>query len=207
MASNSLSSVAAIIVVGLLILGTVYYTSAQISSQVSSLSSQNGGLMTENFALQSEIVSLQVNLQSVSSLAQENVNLAARTPTTATEMLTNTYVETETTTSISTLSLTSTSTVYPIPDNVTVYVAPSGEFTDYEIAAGSVSLTGSLNHAQAFLVTPVFQGESISVTITLSCPGSTGPSASADLYVNGGLVSYAAVACGGQVTGQISYVL
>ncbi len=126
---------------------------------------------------------------------------------TQTSEVVSTSVVSETTTQTSFITSTSTSLVYPVPMNVTVYVAPSGQFMNYAIQAGSYSASGSIGSPQSFSVSPVFQNEVITVSITLSCPGSTGPTGSATLYVNGAVASRSNVACGGDTTGQISYVL
>ena len=78
---------------------------------------------------------------------------------------------------------------------------------NYVIQSVTYSTSGSLGTPQSFTVSPVFQNEAITVSITLSCPGSTGPTGSAVLYVNGAAVARANVACGGNTSGQISYVL
>ncbi len=129
--------------------------------------------------------------------------------TVQTSLSTSTWTTTQYVTQVQTTLLTSTSTtsVYPIPKNVTVSLLASGQFANYAINAGSYSASGSLGDQQSFSVTPVFQGETITVSITLNCPGSTGPTATASLYVDGTLVSRTSVACGGTTTGQISYIL
>jgi hypothetical protein len=120
---------------------------------------------------------------------------------------TTTIFSTETTTTTSTSISTRTVTSYPIPDNVTAVIAPSGQFVSYSINAGAYTSSGSLGSQQTYSITPVYQNELVAVGISLNCPGSTGPSAAAYLYVNGSLVSQANVACGGNSSGQISYVL
>lgn len=102
-------------------------------------------------------------------------------------------------------------------------ILASGEFTNYAIVAGSYSarecvkmsfwredlltFNCSLGSQRSFSISPVYQNETIVINIALNCPGSTGPSASALLYVNNTLVSQTSVACGGNTNGQISYVL
>lgn len=147
--------------------------------------------------LNAQVSSYQTSVSSYQSV----VSSMSAHPSTTTVYATTT----QTTTSITTT--TSTVTSYPIPDNVTVMVAPSGEFTDYSINAGSYSSSGSTGSEKIFSVSPVYQNEPITISITLSCPGSTGPSASAYLYVNSTLVSQTSVACGGNTNGEISYVL
>jgi hypothetical protein len=195
MPSQNWSSIAASIVVGLLIVGALFYTFSQTSSRVSSLSSQNAGLFAENANLQGQVSSLG---QQVSTLEQRTLEVVT---------MTNTVIELEPTTLVTTATETYTSTVYPIPDNVTVYIVASGQAENYAVNAGSYSASGSLGSPQTLLVSPVYQGETINISITLSCPGSTGPSGYASLYVNNALVSHTNVVCGGTTTGQISYVL
>ena len=127
--------------------------------------------------------------------------------TTAMVTTTKTVTEMETTTSESVFEFISTSTVYPVPYNVTVVLAPSGQLMNYAINAGPYSSSGSLGSTNVFSITPVYEGETITISVTLNCPGSTGPIGDGDLYVNGGLVSHVGVACGGNPSGQISYVL
>ena len=213
---NALSSrsnarvIAAVLVGVIVVVALVGYGYIATSSSLSSLSEQNAGLSQQLSNQDQQLSSLNQQVsngnQQISSLSQQVSSLQQRTLTIVT--MTNTIISVQTTTSVSTETKTdfSTSTVYPVPDNVTVYLAPSG-FTNYAITAGSYSASGSSGSPQRFSVSPVFQGETITVAITLSCPGSTGPSASAFLYVNSTLVSQTNVACGGNTNGQISYVL
>jgi hypothetical protein len=200
--ANGYGSIISIAVVGALIIIGIGYTYTSTENSLTTLSNQN-------YALDQQVVNLNFqnsNLnQQVGSLQQQVSTLEQRTVQVVT--VTNTVQQIITITTVTSVTTTSTSTVYPIPDNVTVYIAPSGQFMNYAISAGSYATSGSLGHPQSFSVSPVYQGEAISVSITLSCPGSTGPSGSAVLYVNGTSVSRADVACGGQVSGQISYVL
>lgn len=186
----------------------MYYTYSQTSAQVSSLSSQNAILSSENENLQNGISNLQTSFQrQVSSLGQQVSVLDQRTLTVITQTNTVIDVQTSTTTSVSTAFVTTTSTVYPIPTNVTVYLVPSGQLLNYAISTSSYDSAGSLAAARVFAVGPVYQGQTIAISITLNCPGSTGPTGAGYLYLNGALVSQTAVACGGTTSGQISYVL
>jgi len=189
LSAQSNARVIATVLVGLIVvLALVGYGYVSTSSRLSSMSEQNTGLS-----------------QQLSGLGQQVSVLEQRTLTVVT--VSNTITEVLTTTSLTTTTDLVTSTVYPIPDNVTVSLIPAGEFTSYSITAGSYSTSGSSGSLQRFSVSPVFQGETIVVSIILSCPGATGPSASALLYVNSTLVSQTNVACGGNTNGQISYVL
>jgi hypothetical protein len=179
----NVAAVVSVIVVVIVISGagyTVYQTDSNASSLSSQVSSLNSTVIT-------------LNLQ-ITSIEQ-------RPPTTITQVVTST------TTSISRTTLTVTTSIYPIPSNVTVYVVPSSMFVNYAISAGSYSNSGSSGSPQSFPISPVFQGETITVSISNGCGGSTGPSATAKLYVNGALVSQTSIACGGNSNGQISYVL
>lgn len=103
---------------------------------------------------------------------------------------------------------------YPVPDNVTVNIVPSGSFLDFAINATYGTLcncnyyvSGSLSSEQQFPVTPAYQGEIITIGIALTCSGNNDTTGSATLYVNNALVALTNVACGGIANGQISYVL
>jgi len=216
--STTWSPVAASVLVGLLILGAVYYTYTMTASQMSTLSSQNESLSAEYSALQNGTSGLQTDLQQISTLRQQISTLEQRTLSVVT--MTDTVIKIQTTTSLSTASITSTSTstvtstlsIHPIPDNVTVYLVASGQYEDYAITLGSSfaesgSVGSNQTASQSFNVTPVYQGETISVSITLNCPAYVGPSGSASLYLNGSMVAHTSAICGGYVIGQISYVL
>lgn len=202
------ATIGATVVVGLLVFGAVYYTYSQTSSQMSSLSSQNAKLSAENADLQNGISSLQVNFQQqVSSLGQQVSVLEQRTVQVVTNYETIVSVMPTLTTETQTDYITSTSTVYPIPDNVTVFLVASSMFMNYAINAGTYSLSGSLGNSQSFNVSPVYQGETITIDIGAGCGGSTGPTGSASLYLNGALVAHSGIACGGNNSGLISYTL
>lgn len=177
------------------------YTVSQTDSNATSLSSQVASLNSTAISLNIQVTSL-MNRPPVTTTITQTVT------STTTSTQTSTTTQSLTTTQTSFVTSTSTTSVYPIPNNVTVAVVASGQFENYAINAGSYDSSGSLgNGEQSFLVSPVFQNESITISITLSCPGSTGPSGSASLFMDGVLVSHTSVACGGNTTGQISYVL
>jgi len=191
--------VVSVLVVVIVIAGAGYFVT-QTDSNASSLSSQVSALNSTAITLSLQVTSLE-----------------HRPPvtTTSTQVITSTVTSTQistttqsfTTTQTSFVTSTSTTSIYPIPQNVTVLLVPSGMFVTYAINAGSYSSSGSLGNQQSFSITPVFQGEIITISISNGCGGSTGPSAIASLYVNSVLVSHASIACGGNSTGQISYVL
>ena len=127
--------------------------------------------------------------------------------TTSTEELTSTQVSVLETTSTSYITSIFTTSIFPIPDNVTVYFVPSSLLINYAINAGTYNAYGSLGNPQSFTVSPVYQGETIVINIGSGCGGSTGPTGNASLYVNGSLVAHSSIACGGNNNAQISYVL
>jgi hypothetical protein len=189
-----------IVIMVVLIVGAGY-TVSQTDSTASSLS-------TQVVALNSTAVALNIQVTSLMSRPPVTTTSTQTITSTVTSTQTSTTTQSFTTTQTSFVTSTSTTSIYPIPNNVTVVIVASGQFENYAINAGSYSGSGSLgNSPQSFFVSPVFQGEAITVSITLSCPGSTGPSGSASLYVDSDLVSHTTVACGGNTTGQISYVL
>jgi hypothetical protein len=206
------ASVAATVVVGLLILGAMFYTYAQTSSEASSLSSQNARLSAQNLVLQSEIANQQsVFQQQISSIGRQVSTLEQRTLTVVT--LTETYVSIETTVSTTSLTSTSTVSVYPIPDNVTVLFI-AGYLYSYSITAGSVSLSGSgggsFNHnsTQSIPIAPVFQGETISITVNLNSPTfACNGNVWVQLLVNGQVVANGSQYCGDGQGVQITYIL
>ena len=192
MASSGAIAAIAVVAVILTAFGSYYYTATPLNAQVSSY--------------QTSVSSYQSVVSSMSAHPSTTTIYSTTTQTTTSiSITTTTSITTQTETSISVS--TSTEIVYPIPDNVTVSIVPSGEFTNYAINAGSYSSSGSTGGQKSFSISPVYQNETITISIVLSCPGSTGPSASAFLYINSAVVSQTSVACGGNTNGQISYVL
>lgn len=192
MVNSSVVGVVAVVLIVAASFGTYYVTATPIKAQVASY--------------QTNVSSYQSVISSMSAHPSTTTIVTTTTQTTI-SATTNTSTITATQTTTSTSLITSTVTSYPIPDNVTVYLVSSGSFTNYGITAGSYSTSGSLGGSQRFYVTPVYQGETITITINLSCPGSNGPTASSSLYVNSTIVSQSTLACGGTTSGQISYVL
>ena len=173
---------------------------------VAIIASAFGSYYVTSNPLNSQISSYQSVVSSMSSHPSTTTFTSTSTSTT-TVLLTTTIILTSTITATSISTTTSSTTYYPIPNNVTVIVSSSGAFMNYAINAGSYSTSGSLSGQQTFSISPTYQSETISISTTLNCPGSTGPTGSAYLYVNSTLVSQSDVACGGTTTGNISYVL
>ena len=191
MASKDWYSVAATALVGVIVLGAVYYSFADTSAQVSSLSSQNSilrqGMITMGSTLQ----------QQMSSLSQQVATLETQTP--IIETVTDTVISMTTVVFASDITTTSTVSLYPSPDNVTVlFTKVSGQYS-YSIAAGSQFLGGSSDVQQSFPISPVFSGEVI--TISASMPGFggcvVGQTATAELFLNGTMVAQGTQVCGG----------
>ena len=136
-------------------------------------------------------------------------------PSTVTATVTSTsftpvvVTETETSISVSSSTVILTQDVYPTPENVTVFfVQVNGDY-NYAINAGSISYTGGSNQNLNFSITPVFQGETISITagITAGIGGCFGYNqVTVLLYVNSSLTSRSSQVCGTSGV-SISYVL
>jgi hypothetical protein len=206
--SNSL--VAVVLVVGILIGTGGYYLASGYSLSIVKTETVTSTTTDETTSIQTSFTPVLVTITQTSTQTQTSLITSTFTQystQTQTSVSTSTQTNTQTITQTSTTTLTSTSLVYPIPMNVTVYIAVGGEAPNYAIQAGSYSVSGSLGASQSFSITPVFQNEVISISISLPCPGSSGPTASATLYVNGSSVARSSVACGGTTSGQISYVL
>jgi hypothetical protein len=204
------SWVAVVLVVGILVGVGGYYLASSYSLSIVKTETVTSTSTQEWTTTQTSFSAVLVTVTQTSTQTQTSLITSTTTQystQTQTSLVTSTTTQYATTTSTSTVTTTSTTSVYPVPLNVTVYVAPSGQFMNYVIQSVTYSTSGSLGTPQSFTVSPVFQNEAITVSITLSCPGSTGPTGSAVLYVNGAAVARANVACGGNTSGQISYVL
>ena len=182
---------AALLVAGLLIGAAGYYAASTYQTKV--------------------ITTTETTTQTTVSLATTTRTMITTqisvSETTRTQVETLTQFSPTTTTLTSFAAFTSTTSIYPIPDNVTVYLVPSGMSMNYAIDAGSYSESGSLGNSQSFTVSPVFQGETLTINIGNPCSGSTGPTGGASLDVNGALVAHSSIACGGNNNAEISYIL
>ncbi|HVB13091.1 MAG TPA: hypothetical protein VNE86_08140 [Nitrososphaerales archaeon] len=190
--------------------GSYYVTATPLQSSISSL-------QTNVSEYQSSISSLQTNVSEYQSVIASMSAHPSTTTIFTTLTQTTTSISTITTTSVLTHTTTSTSVststeiLYPIPENVTVYLIDGGGgITNYAISAGSISDSGSISSQETFLVSPVYQNESITVSISLtSVYGSclSGQIANLFLYINNSVVSQSSASCGPNVNAQISYVL
>jgi hypothetical protein len=192
-------SVIATVVVGLIIIaGLITYTYYDTSSEMSTISQQNSGLGQQALVQSQQISSLN---QQVSVLQQKTVQVVT---------VQNTIETVVTTTSVSTVTQVSTSTGFPTPDNVTVlFTQITGGKYSYAISAGSVSLSGSQSTQQSFRITPVFQGEAISISASIAAGFggcNSGDGFTVELYLNGNVVAKGNQICNGASV-QINYVL
>jgi hypothetical protein len=199
------SSVIATIVVGIVIILAVAVAFHDTNSSLSSLSSQNAGLKGQVTSLNQQVSSVN---QQVSNLNQQISILQQKTVQVVT--VSNTVVMVETTISVTTTTSVSTSTVYPVPNNVTVLFNQVNGVFDYSITAGSQTYTGSSGSTLSIHITPVFQGETI--TITASEYGGFGGcspgvnTATAELFLNGQIVAHGTEYCNA-ATLQITYTM
>jgi|GEM_PF-1245526 prefoldin subunit 5 len=224
-------SVIASIAVGIVIVLAVAVAFNDTNSSLSSLSSQNAGLKGQITSLNQQVISV---YQQESSLSEQNSNLGSqvtglnqqnvglnqqlsnleqqvstleqRTLTVVT--VSNTVFMVETTTSVTTATSIHTSTVYPVPDNVTIlFTKVSGGYS-YTITAGSTSYTGSDDSQLSVPITPVFQGETIAISVSLTglmgC--SMGQTVTAELYLNSQVVAQGTEICTGSNI-QITYTI
>jgi hypothetical protein len=206
--ANSL--VAVVLVVGILVGVGGYYLVSNYSFSIVKTETVTRTTTQETTSVQTSFSAVLVTVTQTSIQTQTSLITSTSTrysTQTQTSLITSTTTQIATTTTTATVTTTTMTSIYPVPLNVTVYVAPSGQFLNYAIQAGSYSASGSLGTPQSFTVSPVFQNEAITINISLSCPGSTGPSGSATLYLNGAAVARSNVACGGSTNGQILYVL
>ncbi len=185
-------SVIATVVVGLVIVaGLIAYSYYDTSSRMSALSQQNT-------SLGQQVASLN---QQVSVLQQKTVQVVT---------VQNTIERVVTTTSVSTVTQVSTSTVFPIPDNVTVlFTKITGGKYSYTITAGSVGISGSHDSQQSFSITPVYQGETISISASIAAGFggcNSGDGFTVELFLNGNVVASGNQICSGASV-QINYVL
>ena len=163
---------------------------------------------------QTKIVTVTTTQSTTTSLTDTVIQPIIQTETqivseTFTQIVTYTAVQLSTTTSTVTSTYTTPTTIYPSPSNVTVSMTGTYLYS-YSITAGAVSYTGSSGGQETIPVTPVFQGETISISVnlnspTFACPG--GSYVNVQLYVNGHAVSNGSQVCGDGTGIQINYIL
>jgi len=163
---------------------------------------------------QTKIVTVTTTLSTTTSLTETLTQTLTLTqtqilPETLTQTVTSTALQLSTTTATVTSTYTSPTTIYPTPSNVTVDMTGTYLYS-YSVMAGSVSYTGSSSAQESVPVTPVFQGETISISVnlnspTFACPG--GSYVDVQLFVNGQAVSNGSQVCGDGTGIQISYIL
>ena len=173
MSSSGAASLAATVIIGFLFLGAVVFTYYESSTQNSSLQAEVNGLN-----------------QQVAVLQQRTIQVVTMTDTVQ-----------EVVTSVSTTSVTTTQTtsVYPVPANVTVFFTKVSGGYSYTVNAGASSYSGSYSTPFSFQVTPVFQGETISVSAaeTGAAGCSIGQTVTAQIYMNGSVVAQGTQICTG----------
>jgi hypothetical protein len=169
---------------------------------------------------QTKVVTYTTTESTTTSLTETSTRTLALTSTileqtTVTQPLifTSTALQTTTTTATVMKTSTTTSTVYPIPDNVTVLFI-AGYTYSYSIIAGSISYSGSgggsynQNQTKSIPISPMFQGETISITVNLNSPTfACNGNVWVQLIVNGQVVTNGSQYCGDGQGIQISYVL
>jgi len=198
------SSVIATIVVCIVIVAAfVGYAFYANSSSLSPIYDQNVNLKQQLSGVSQKVSNLN---QQVSILNQQVSTLEQRTMTVVT--VSNTVFMVETTTSVVTLTSIHTSTVYPVPDNVTVLFTKVSGGYNYAITACSTTYTGSDDSQMSIRITPVFQGETITISASLTglmgC--SMGQTVTAELLLNGQVMSQGTEVCTGSNI-QISYTI
>ena len=187
MQGSTVASIASIVIIGSLIIGGTYYTIQQSQVTITGLDNQIAGLNGQ-----------------VANLNVQMANLVQRTVQVVTVQ--NTIVTVETQTLIVTTTSTSSVSVYPVPDNITVaFVQVSGGY-NYVITAGASTYTGSYDRPFALQIAPVFQGETISVSASLTGVAgcSIGQTTTAEIFLNGQVVAQGTQICSG-INIQISY--
>ena len=185
----TVATIATVMIMGALFLGTAFYISNQNQKEISSL---NTGFASEDSLLNalSEVVN-RIEWAQVETVTVQNTIVS---------------VETSTTTSL--ISTTTTTSVYPAPENVTVLFTPvSGQYS-FTITAGSETYSGSTSNAQSLPITPVFQGETVSISAseTGAAGCAMGQTVTVRLFVNNQLVAQSTTQSTG-TDAQITYTV
>jgi len=207
-----------ILTLGLIISGIgfgQYYLQSSLQNQKISFLEADPSTITHNSTITSTTISLvpfietstdYATVTSISSSTLISTKLETVTSTTSSTLI-STTLETVTTTSTSTTI--STTSIYPVPDNVTVFFTNISGTFDYSVTAGSLSFSGSdYNQNLTIPITPIFQGNVVSVSAytTASVGCNIGEQVTAIIYLNNQVVAQGTTLCTGNQI-NISYTV
>ena len=197
------ATIATTVIIGALIVGGLGYTYYTTSNSLASLSQENANLNQQLVGVSQQNANLN---QQVASLGQQVSTLEQRTVQVVT--VSNTVVSVVTSVSVTSVTSTFTSTVYPVPDNVTVVFTQVSGGYNYVVTAGSTTYTGSHDTPFTLPITPVYQGEVISISASETGLGgcAIGQTVTAQLYLNGTIVAQGTEICTGSNI-QITYTI